>query len=276
MARIRTIKPEFFLDEELAALSAYHRLVFIGLWTQADKAGKLEDRPQRLKALLLPYENKDMESILTDLARENFITRYENSGGRYIKIKNFLKHQRPHHTELESEIPDFNGEITVNTPLDNGEKPDGREGKGKEGKGRERKGDYVDFEKSTLTIWNSFCDKNPILSKVKEISGRRRTALKNRFTQTSFRDWGAILAAVQDQPFCMGKNDRGWKVSFDWLISNDTNYLKVLEFKYSDKKGNPEYQAVDPNCVVCSGKGVVYNQSTSSTSVCSCRIKKIT
>ena len=39
MARIRTIKPQFFLNEQLAMLGFADRLLFIGLWTQADKAG---------------------------------------------------------------------------------------------------------------------------------------------------------------------------------------------------------------------------------------------
>jgi len=46
MARTRSIKPAFFANEHLAELSAGTRLLFIGLWTIADKNGKLEDRPK--------------------------------------------------------------------------------------------------------------------------------------------------------------------------------------------------------------------------------------
>lgn len=98
---------------------------------------------------------------------------------------------------------------------------------------------YVDFEKSTLTTWNSFCENFPILPKIKEISEKRREKLKKRFEVKSFRNFPEIIAAIKEQPFCLGDNDRKWTVSFDWLIENDTNYLKVLELKYkSDKVGN--------------------------------------
>lgn len=104
MARIRTIKPDFFLDEDLAKLSASHRLAFIGLWTQADREGRLEDRPKMLEAVLFPWDEVDFEAILCDLSPK-FLHRYETGGKRYIQIVQFAKHQRPHMREAESTIP---------------------------------------------------------------------------------------------------------------------------------------------------------------------------
>ena len=107
MGRIRTIKPEFFLHEELCELSPLHRLLFVGLWTQADRAGRLEDRPKRLKAVVLPYDKVDVDRLLDDLSehRGRFIVRYEHEGVRYIAIPGFLHHQRPHVRELPSTTP---------------------------------------------------------------------------------------------------------------------------------------------------------------------------
>lgn len=129
MPRIRSIKPSFFLDEDLARYSTVHRLLFIGLWTLADKKGRLKDSPARIRAALFPYEEIDVEVILKDLSndKEKFISRYIVSDIKYIQIKNFCKHQRPHHTEKESEIPDADGTITVNSPLLDGEKKVGME-----------------------------------------------------------------------------------------------------------------------------------------------------
>lgn len=107
MARIRSIKPEFFKNEELARLTPLARLLFAGLWCWADRAGRLEDRPARLKAEILPYDDCDCESMLSELAGtpDPFIARYEVDGRRYIEVLNFLKHQFPHHRESESLIP---------------------------------------------------------------------------------------------------------------------------------------------------------------------------
>jgi hypothetical protein len=108
MARTRNIKPGFFANEELAKLGPQSQIVFAGLWCWADREGRLEDRPARLKAQIAPYHDIDMVSILDGLAKsdEHFITRYVGSDGRkYIAINKFQTHQNPHCKESESTIP---------------------------------------------------------------------------------------------------------------------------------------------------------------------------
>lgn len=109
MARSRTVKPQFFLNEYLAQTSAHARLLFIGLWGLADCKGRLEDRPMRIKAALFPYENIDVESLLNELSSgtEPFIIRYAVEGNRYIEIPTFRNHQKPSSKECEkgSQIP---------------------------------------------------------------------------------------------------------------------------------------------------------------------------
>lgn len=105
MARIRSIKPEFFMHEDLAELSPVHRLLFIGLWTLADREGRLEDRPRRIKAGLFPWDDLDVEGMLEDLAAGGFLVRYEADGMRCIAIPTFARHQRPHVREAASELP---------------------------------------------------------------------------------------------------------------------------------------------------------------------------
>ncbi len=118
MPRIRSIKPDFFLDDEITLLPAQIQLAFIGLWCHADKSGRLEDKPRHLKAVIFPYTEIDMESTLERLANhpktegQPFITRYSMNGHKYIQVNSFYKHQRPHHTEKASIIP-------LNTPIDN-------------------------------------------------------------------------------------------------------------------------------------------------------------
>jgi hypothetical protein len=111
MARGRFIKPEFWMDEDLARLSKEARLLFIGLWQLADRAGRFEDRPKRIKAEIFPYDDVDADALLTELATQKvhgngaFIQRYEVSGKRYIQIANFAKHQKCHPKEPDSVLP---------------------------------------------------------------------------------------------------------------------------------------------------------------------------
>lgn len=107
MSRSRSLKPNFFKNEHLAELGLASQLLFAGLWTLADRAGRLEDRPLRIKAEIFPYQKEDVDRLLSGLAScaEPFICRYEVSGKRYIQITNFEKHQNPHVKEPESTIP---------------------------------------------------------------------------------------------------------------------------------------------------------------------------
>lgn len=118
MARSRNIKPGFFTNDVLAEVHPLGRLLFIALWTMADREGRLEDRPKRIKAEALPYDECDADVLLTDLQEHGFITRYEASGQRFIQILAFAKHQNPHVKEPPSSIPapDMSGASTVQAP----------------------------------------------------------------------------------------------------------------------------------------------------------------
>lgn len=105
MARTRLIKPSFFLNDTLQGYAPHARLLFIGLWCLADREGRLEDRPERIKAQIFPYERVGVDKLLTSLHDGGFIVRYESENARYIQVVNFLKHQTPHVKEQASTIP---------------------------------------------------------------------------------------------------------------------------------------------------------------------------
>lgn len=112
MARARNIKPSFFANDDLADIDPLGRLLFIGLWTLADREGRLEDRPRRIKAEVLPYDDCDVDSLLNDLQQHGFILRYEVGEQGYIQVLSFTKHQNPHVKESASSIPEPTGHQT--------------------------------------------------------------------------------------------------------------------------------------------------------------------
>lgn len=73
----------------------------------ADRAGRLEDRPQRIKVEVLPYDNCDIETLLDSLEDlpDPFVKRYEVGGKRYIQVISAPAHFNPHPNEKHSEIP---------------------------------------------------------------------------------------------------------------------------------------------------------------------------
>lgn len=105
MARSRNIKPGFFKNEDLADCDPLARILFAGLWTIADREGRLEDRPKRIKAEILPYDNVDGDALLSQLVERGFIVRYCVDGHPYLSIPTFIKNQQPHINEAQSTIP---------------------------------------------------------------------------------------------------------------------------------------------------------------------------
>lgn len=105
MARKRDLYPGFFKNEDLGEIEPLGRLLFAGLWTYADREGRLEDRPKKLRGEILPYDNCDGDELLNQLAIKGFIVRYEVNGTGYIQVANWYKYQHPHPKEIASIIP---------------------------------------------------------------------------------------------------------------------------------------------------------------------------
>lgn len=104
MPRARNLKPGFFSNESLAECSPWARLCFAGLWTLADRDGRLEDRPKRIKGELFRFDSVEVEPLLQELERHGFILRYEVEGEKLIQVLAFVKHQTPHYSEKKSVI----------------------------------------------------------------------------------------------------------------------------------------------------------------------------
>lgn len=103
MARTRQIKPSFFDNEGLGRCAPLARLLYQGLWMEADRNGRLEDRPERLKVRILPWDACDVNALLKELQASGFVRRYRaRVGGRAVallEVVNFELHQKPHPQE---------------------------------------------------------------------------------------------------------------------------------------------------------------------------------
>lgn len=113
MARARNIKPSFFLNEDIVELPCEARLLFIGLWTLADREGRLENRPKKIKMSLFPADDINVSEQLSNISKYGFIKLYNVDNLDVIQIENFVKHQTPHGLEKDSELPDQKGIYTV-------------------------------------------------------------------------------------------------------------------------------------------------------------------
>jgi hypothetical protein len=153
MARIRTVKPAFFLSRTIAKLPLSARLTFIGLWTYVDDDGRGVDDARLIKGALWALDDRQTtKKVGDDLAaieKLGLIERYTVDGAPYLRVRGFREHQRINRPQ-ESKLPASPEEAVEGTPASgnhgsfsesagnehgtftNGSRP--------EGKGRERKG----------------------------------------------------------------------------------------------------------------------------------------
>lgn len=250
------MKPGFFTNEHLAALPYEARLCFAGLWTIADREGRLEDRPLRIKAVLFPYDDLDMNGLLAQLEQKGFIVRYIADGVAYVAIPTFLEHQRPKSDETPSAIPapilaDPRGKVSAPRPY-NGQRTEGS-GQGTEGEDGADGAPLLVADGATqaepadvaarrcaddlMALWNERT--HPPIHRGRDLTSKRRRQIRSRLTERSVDEWGAVFDRIQASPFCCGANDRGWVASFDWVIGSPDVAVKVIEGKYDERRKAP-------------------------------------
>lgn len=109
MARIRSIKPQFFRHRRLFVAeqesSLPLRVSFAGLWTCADREGRFRWEPDELKLDCLPYDDVDFSRVLHALFTRGFIVRYASGGREYGVIPGFADHQIVNNREADSILP---------------------------------------------------------------------------------------------------------------------------------------------------------------------------
>ena len=120
MARIRTIKPEFWGDEKLAPLAPITRLVFLGLISMADDRGRLTDNQKRIDAFIFPETSETSRGSLGELSAIGRIRRgLTASGQRIIEITNW-RHQKIEKPNYLGALPDIVQELTDDSPMSRG------------------------------------------------------------------------------------------------------------------------------------------------------------
>ena len=158
MARIRTIKPDFFTSLTICSMPLRARLTFVGLWTHVDDAGRCVDDVRLIRAAIWPLDDwtlADVEDDLKEIAGKGLAVRYEADNRHYLAVRGFSEHQRinkptptklpdPPRSEDSGTTPVVLPEYSRNTPTpllhDSPPERKGMEGNGSEGSNPSRAG----------------------------------------------------------------------------------------------------------------------------------------
>lgn len=97
MARIRTIKPEFWADEKIGSIPRDARLLFIGMWNFSDDFGVIRGNPRLLKAQIFAYDDDlrvgTISTLIDALVNARMLIPFTVRGESYLYIRTFNDHQ---------------------------------------------------------------------------------------------------------------------------------------------------------------------------------------
>jgi hypothetical protein len=136
VARIRTIKPEFWSDDTITECSLSARLLFIGIWNFADDAGNLDRSHKQIKTRVFPLDNINCEPLIIELLAHGLLIEYSVSDKKYLHIPGFTTHQlinRP----SKPVVPGYEASLKTHGALT---EPSVTTHSVREGKGREETG----------------------------------------------------------------------------------------------------------------------------------------
>lgn len=242
MARIRSVKPDFWTDERVVECSIEARLFFIGIKNFMDDYGRIEYRPKSLKMMVFPGDSVDVEPLVDQLVLHGLCVVYEVDGKRYLadltwtdtqKIdkRSPSKHPEPPNSAESRRIP----------PL---------EGKGREGNGEEGKDTLLRKVAETgvspcphLQIIEAY---NRLLPMGRQVNpelwdGTRAKHLQTRWRENKKRQnlewWERFFVYIGESKFLTGKTPPApgrnpFELSLDWIV-NPTNFAKIHEGAYN-------------------------------------------
>jgi hypothetical protein len=158
-------------------------------------------------AKLTAFDLHEIENPLIELVAEGILIIQDD----YLIYEPMFREEHIHKKEVQKELMIApKKEITIKEP------------------------EKIDFEK-IVSIFNSVCNKLPAVQK---LTIQRKSAIKNRITDSGLSGLGDAFQKVAQSRFLNGENERGWTADFDWILK-PANFIKIIEGKYKNtENGN--------------------------------------
>jgi len=245
MSRIRTVKPDFWVSEQVISCSPFARLLFIGLWNFCDDHGVHPASYVRLKAEIFPMDSFSIEEVkqwVDELIANDLLREYAVNNKRYWIVTGWHNHQRidkptyrhplplselkeikDNSSNIQRELVDYSSttpRIVSDCSV--------TEWKGMEGNGKEK--EICEVKTSQLASTNA----EEIFQHWQKIMNHPRAKLdKKRETKIaqalklgySIDDLKQAINGCANTPFNMGQNDRLQRYDDLELILRDASHI---------------------------------------------------
>lgn len=203
------ISPEFFLDEELAEVSAYARLLYIGTWQICDDINAtLPNRPRWIKAQIFPYDSVNIEKLLAELIKIKKLLPFKKDGEDFLFIKNFNKHQRVDRPSQIRKYPEYieNNDIPLDEPSTSPRD--------------EVKISISKVKRNNIHVFLEYFNEKS--GKNYQVTDDRSDALERRLKKYSMEQVKLAIDALLKSPHHIGKNSTNtWYATPDFLLRSD-------------------------------------------------------
>jgi len=248
-------------SERINTLSIGAETLYTRLIAQSDDAGNYWGSPELVLAYLFGHRlakgevaAQDIAGWIVELERVGLAERYQSGNATYLHLVGVKKHLRGD-IKPKIEHPGFTQAlISQENPENVTDTVRKRNGYGTNSyRARNEFGSTESTTESTTesatesapaaqacpherirSEWNALAAETG-LSQVQTMTGSRKAKLRTRWAEEAFRDgWPAILEKIRGSPFLLGDTD--WKVTFDWIVKNDKNFVKVLEGNYDRRR----------------------------------------
>lgn len=230
------IDPNMWQSEDFGKLSLLAKIVFIGLFSNADDEGRGRANPVFLKSILFPYNegmrSADIEKALCEISSNMSVVFYSCDGSNYYSLYNWNRWQKIDKAR-SSELPAFEeNDESVRRIFVEGLPKGSRRVSPKriEDNKKEKENKRIRIKE----IYNQTCTNLP---QIQKLTDKREKAIDNflrEFTEEQFEE---VCRMANSSDFLIGNNDRKWKADFDFLMRTD-KATNVLEGKYSNKGRN--------------------------------------
>lgn len=180
MARIRSLKPEFFTSEQIVSVSIPARMLFQGMWVFGDDDGYIAASPVQLKMKVFPADDVNVTALLDELEEAALIERLHVDQGEVLRVPSFLNHQSPKYPTPTKYTLD-GASLTQHSPSTGGKvgKRSGSIHPGEERRGEEREKKRPanrvtdsDFEKA-YSHWPKKTERAKSFEKFKKVAAER-------------------------------------------------------------------------------------------------------
>lgn len=242
----RIIKESIKTSNEIDALSWFEEVLFYRLIVSADDFGRYDGRAKILKNTLFPTKDdvtvKNVEKALCTLEESGLVHGYQVDGVPILQISKWEKHQQtraknskyPSPEEADTAHADnlISSDIICNQMISDAGNlqanvPDIR---------NRESNTRIDtrYTESVMDAWNTLADEVG-LQKIISLNDKRRKKIRSRLKEHGVDCVLSAITKIKESDFLQGKSDRGWRITFDWLLEPD-HFQKVIEGNYANRK----------------------------------------